>query len=289
MMDTIIIGGGPAGVTAALYTARAGLSTTILYKDHGALKKAKVENFYGHMEISGKQLVEIGLEQAHHVGANVLSEEAVGITFEQNFTIQTTTDIHTARAVILATGASRATPRIKGLSALEGRGVSYCAICDGFFHRGRDVAVLGHSAYAMHEIMDLLPIANSVTLLTNGKKPAIDFPDNVIVRTEKVKEVCAQDGMLGKTLCGVLLDGGDVVELSGLFIAIGVAGGVELARKLGAVVQNNAIFVDEKSRTTVDRLWAAGDCTEGLKQIAKAVADGAIAGTDVVKCLSPVS
>ena len=88
---------------------------------------------------------------------------------------------------------------------------------------------------------------------------------------------------MGETLKAVVLDSGEVINLSGLFVAVGVAGGTELAMKLGAVVQNNAVSVDEQLRTTVTNVWAAGDCTGGLKQIAKAVYDGAIAGTDIVK------
>ena len=285
MTDVIIIGGGPAGVTAALYTARAGLKTAILYKDYGALQKATVENFYGHLEISGKELVATGLKQARKVGAKVMKQEAVSIRQDEDgiFTVETTKATHTARAVLIATGASRTTPRIKGLAALEGRGVSYCAICDGFFHKGKDVAVIGTGAYALHEVQDLLPIAKSVTVLTDGKRPTANFPENVAVKTQKISEVCGKSGIMGATLSAVMLANGEELPLSGLFVALGVAGGTELARKLGAVIEKNAISVDEKMRTSVSNLWAAGDCTAGLKQIAKAAHDGVEAGMDIVR------
>ena len=288
MTDVLIIGGGPAGITASFYTSRAGFKTVILHKDFGALQKATVvDNFYGHLEISGKELVETGMLQARNMGVDVISAEAVGISQNENetLTVETLDASYTARTVVIATGASRTTPRIKGLAALEGKGVSYCAICDGFFHKGKDVAVVGSSAYALHEVEDLLPIAKSVTVLTNGKKPTAQFPKNVIVKTEKIKEVCGQAGIMGATLKGVVLDGGEELELSGLFVAIGVAGSMELARKIGAIVQNNALIVDEQFRTTVPNLWAAGDCTGGLKQIAKAVYEGAEVGTDIVRYL----
>jgi len=148
------------------------------------------------------------------------------------------------------------------------------------------VAVLGSGSYALHEAEDVLPIAKSVTLLTNGKKPTVAFPKEIIVRTEKIAEVCGKTNLMGTTtLSGVQLVGGEVVNISGLFVAIGVAGGTELARKLGAVVESGAISADECGRTTVPGLWAAGDCTGGLKQIAKAVHEGAEAGTDIVKFL----
>ncbi|MCL2286692.1 MAG: NAD(P)/FAD-dependent oxidoreductase [Firmicutes bacterium] len=286
MTDVLIIGGGPAGVTAALYTARARFKTVIIYKDQGALQKAaKVDNFYGHLEISGKELVEVGIEQARRVGVTVINDEAVGIkqNDDETITVEAANAAYTARTAVVATGASRTTPKVKGLTELEGRGVSYCAICDGFFHRGKDVAVIGNSAYALHEAEDLLPIVNSVTVLTNGQEPLVNFPENIIVKTDKISEIVGQAGIMGETLKAVVLDSGEVINLSGLFVAVGVAGGTELAMKLGAVVQNNAVSVDEQLRTTVTNVWAAGDCTGGLKQIAKAVYDGAIAGTDIVK------
>ena len=288
MADVLIIGGGPAGITASFYTARAGFETVILYKDFGALQKAAVvDNYYGHLEISGKELVKTGILQARNMGVDVISAEAVGITQNENetLTVETLAASYTARAIVIATGASRTTPRIKGLAALEGRGVSYCAICDGFFHKGKDVAVVGNGAYALHEAEDLLPIAKTVTVLTNGKKPMAKFPKSVIVKTEKIKEVCGQAGIMGATLKGVMFDDGEELKLSGLFVAIGVAGGTELARKIGAIVHNNAVTVDEHFRTTVPNLWAAGDCTGGLKQIAKAVYEGAEVGTDIVRYL----
>ena len=290
--DVIIIGAGPAGITASMYTSRAGLKTIILYKDFGALEKAAhVDNFYGHLNISGKQLVKNGIKQAREFGTVVVNAEVLDIrqNEDDSWIVKTIAAAHTARAVLIATGANRATPRIKGLAALQGRGVSYCAICDGFFHRGKDVAVVGNGAYALHEAMDLLPIAKSVTILTNGKeKPGIEFPENVIVRKEKIREICGQSGIMGKTLSGVTLDGGEFLPLSGLFIALGVAGGTELAKKLGAIVENNAISVNSNMRTTVPNIWAAGDCTGGLKQIAKAVYEGAEAGTDIVKSLKEI-
>jgi len=288
MYDVIIIGGGPAGVTAALYTARANLKTAILYKNHGALEKAeKVDNFYGNLAITGKRLVARGLKQAKLVGAEVIKKEVVGLTQndDKTITVQTAKEDYIARTVIIATGASRQTPNIKGLAELEGRGVSYCAICDGFFHKDKDVAVVGSGAYALHEAEDLLPIAKSVTILTNGEEPKVKFPKNVQVKTDKISEVLSQDGFLGKSLRGVMLSGVEAIQLSGLFIALNVAGGTDLVRKIGAVLNSNSVQVDENKRTTVENLWAAGDCTGGVKQIAKAACDGMVAGLDVIKHL----
>ena len=131
-MRAIIVGSGPAGVSAALYLARAGVSVTILSKDGGALLKAdKIENYYGFAEpISGKELYEQGLANAKRLGCTIKEEEVIGVSFLNTLAVQTTEATYEAEAVILATGASRTAPKIDGLARLEGHGVSYCAICD---------------------------------------------------------------------------------------------------------------------------------------------------------------
>jgi len=185
-----------------------------------------------------------------------------------------------ADAVILATGASRAVPRIPGLAGLEGHGVSYCAACDAFFYRGKDVAVLGSGEYALHEVQALLPVVRSVTLLTNGAPLTAQFPPEVRVCPQAVEAV------LGETVVtGVQLSGGAQLPVSGVFVALGVAGSTALARKIGAEVNGNRIVVDARMQTTVPGLYAAGDCTGGLLQVAKAVYEGAQAGTEAAKAL----
>ena len=185
-----------------------------------------------------------------------------------------------ADAVILATGASRAAPPVPGLAALEGRGVSYCATCDAFFYRGKDVAVLGSGEYALHEIAALLPLAKSVTLLTGGAELTASFPAQVAVRTQKVEAILGPD-----KVSGVQLAGGEVLPVDGVFVAMGVAGSTALARKMGAQVEGNKIVVDDKMMTTIPGLFAAGDCTGGLLQVAKAVYEGAVAGNEAAKAL----
>ena len=297
MSNIVIIGSGPAGVSAALYTARAGVDTTVLTRGPGALDRAEfIENYYGFAApISGAELERQGIEGAKAVGVKFVTTEAVGLTYTDKLTVETLDGDYPADAVILATGASRATPRIPGLAGLEGHGVSYCATCDAFFYRGKDVAVVGSGEYALHEVQallpvggpgppppngSLLPVAASVTLLLNGAPPAAEFPPEVAVRPEKI------DAILGEQkVTGVQLSGGDVVELAGVFVALGVAGSTALARKIGAAVENGRIVTDEKMQTTVPGLYAAGDCTGGLLQVAKAVYEGALAGTEAAKAL----
>ena len=277
-----VIGSGPAGVSAALYAVRAGVHTTVLTKGPGALDRAeKIENYYGFAEpISGAELERRSIENAKRLGVNVITAEAVGLTYTDKLTVETVGADYPADAVILATGASRAVPRIPGLAGLEGHGVSFCAACDAFFYRGKDVAVLGSGEYALHEVQALLPVVGSVSLLTNGAPLTAQFPPEVKVYPQKV------DAILGeKVVTGVQLSGGETLAVSGVFVALGVAGSTALARKIGAAVDGNRIVVDAAMQTTVSGLYAAGDCTGGLLQVAKAVYEGALAGTEAAKAL----
>lgn len=282
MSNIVIVGSGPAGVSAALYAVRAGVDTTVLTKGPGALDRAeKIENYYGLAQpVSGAELERRSIENAKRLGVRFVTAEAVGLTYTDKHTVETIGKDYPADAVILATGASRAVPRIPGLAGLEGHGVSYCATCDAFFYRGRDVAVLGSGEYALHEVQALLPVAHSVTLLTGGAPLTAQFPPEVAVRTEAVEAILGEE-----RVTGVQLKDGGTLEVSGVFVALGVAGSTALARKIGAAVEGSRIVVDEKMQTTVPGLYAAGDCTGGLLQVAKAVYEGAQAGTEAAKAL----
>ena len=132
MPNIVIIGGGPAGLSAAIYAVRAGMQATVLYKDGGALAKTdKIENYFGFIElVSGAELLERGQKQAERLGAVLRQTEVTGIEYAaQGFTVKTADGVFDADAVILATGSPRAVPKIEGVAAFEGRGVSYCAIC----------------------------------------------------------------------------------------------------------------------------------------------------------------
>ena len=282
MANVVIIGSGPAGISAALYTARAGVDTTVLTKGPGSLARAEgIENYYGVPgSISGAELERRGIEGAKEVGVKFVEAEAVGLTFTDKLTVETLSGEYPADAVILATGASRTAPPVPGLKDLEGRGVSYCATCDAFFYRGKDVAVMGSGEYALHEASALLPLAKSVTLLTGGAELTAQFPPEITVRTEKVEAILGED-----KVSGVRLAGGEELPLDGVFIALGVAGSTALARKMGAEVDGNKIVVDANMMTTIPGLFAAGDCTGGLLQVAKAVYEGAVAGNEAAKAL----
>lgn len=280
MTDVMILGNGPAGISAAAYTTRAGLSTLVIGRDGGALLKAhKIENYYGFSRpVSGAELIQTGLEQAKRLGAQIVADEIVGISYDGEFEAAGIAGSYRAPAMILATGSSRNAPRLEGLRQLEGHGVSYCAVCDAFFYRGKEVAVFGDGEYALHEAMELLPVAGSVTLLTNGKEPSVAVPGGIRVETRKAVRLEGDP-----TLSAVVLEDGTRLSVSGFFVALGVAGSTDLARKLGAQTNGNAIEVDSAMQTSIPGLFAAGDCTGGMLQVAKAVYEGAQAAAGVIK------
>ena len=281
MPSILIVGGGPAGLSAAIYAARANVQTTVLYKDGGALEKTdKIENYFGFIDvISGPDLLTRGRAQAARLGAQLVQTEVTGIEYaEKGFSVKTTAGAYAADAIILATGAPRATPPITGVREFEGRGVSYCAICDAFFYRGKAVAVLGEGEYALEEARTLLPVAASVTLLTNGASAPANLPDGLLVDTRKVAAVEGDD-----KVARVLFADGEPIAVDGVFIAYGTAGSGDFARKLGAQVEGNKIQVSADLSTAVPGLFAAGDCTGGLLQVAKAVSDGAQAAMNAIK------
>ena len=146
MENIVIIGAGPAGISAALYAARGNMNPLVINNGIGALEKAeKIENYYGlEQPLSGKELYERGISQAEALGVRILDAEVLGISGFDTFTVKTTAGDFDTVSVILATGGKRSAPKIPGLKEFEGRGVSYCAVCDAFFYRGKEVAVVGN-------------------------------------------------------------------------------------------------------------------------------------------------
>lgn len=282
MSDIIIIGKGPAGISAALYTVRGGTETTIIGSENSSLAKAgEIENYYGFEHpISGEQLITTGIAQAERLGAVMIDEEVTGISYDGNFIVKTAGGEHTARSIILATGASRAKPKISGFDRLEGRGISFCSMCDAFFYRGKNVAVIGSGEYALHEAIELSQVVSEVTILTNGKEMTAEVPDAIKVITDEILAIEGEN-----SVNGVTFKNGTKLDVAGVFIAIGVAGSSDLARQLGAYTEGSKIIVDDSMATTIPGLYACGDCTGGMFQVAKAVYEGAKAGSEAVKFL----
>ena len=199
MEKVIIIGAGPAGISAALYAVRGNLDPLVINNGIGALEKAeKIENYYGlEHPLSGQELYDTGIAQAKALGVRILDAQVLGVGGFDTFVVKTTEGEFETQSLILATGSKRAAPKIPGVKEFEGKGVSYCAICDAFFYRGKDVAVLGNGDFAMHEAKELSNTASTVTIYTNGEEPEFTPEENISVNTMKIQSVEGDDLVSG--------------------------------------------------------------------------------------------
>jgi len=282
MYDVIIIGAGPAGISAALYAKRANKSVLVLYHGESQLEKAHlIDNYYGFDGgISGSDLYNEGIKQAKTLGAEVKNEEVLHITMnaDMNYEVKTAENEYVGKTLILATGNKKLKPNIKGVDEFDAKGISYCAICDGFFFRNKTVAVLGNGDYALSEAADLENIAKKVYILTNGA-PAPQT-DKYEVITTQISEIKGE-----VKVSGVAFEDGAVLELDGVFVALGVAGGADFAKKLGIALDGDSIRVNGDMSTNIPGVFSCGNITGGLLQVCKAVYEGAEAGLSAVKYL----
>lgn len=276
MKNVVIIGSGPAGITAGIYLTRAKINNIIITNKQGSLKKAdKIENYYGFEKtISGNELLANGEKQYINIGGTIIKDEIVSLSFEDKLVVKGLKEDYKADIVILATGVSRLLPNINGLS--DELGVSYCAICDAFFYRDKDVVVLGNGSYAINEASILAKTSNKVTIFTNGR--SMTSNTNLDVNDLKIKAISKTENKFN-----IKLENNEVIKCDGLFIAEGIAGAMALAKKIGARTEINKIIVDENKKTNIPNLYAIGDCTGGILQISKAVYDGTVAALNIIK------
>ncbi len=284
MFDVTIIGGGPAGISAALYTKRANLSVAVLYAKESALDKAtKIENYYGFPNgISGPELYKNGLEQAKNLGVEIRQSEVTGIQMsdDMTFVVETTSEKIPTKTVIIATGNKKLRPLIKGIETFEGKGVSYCAICDAFFYRNKDVIIIGNGKFALTEAQVLQPVAKSVKIFTNGAEcndlqTACDgkFP----IETKKIAEIQGD-----AKVSGIKLEDGSTIQTDGIFIALGEAGAADFAKTLGLQLKGDSITINDSAETNIPGIYACGNATGGLLQVSKAVYEGTKAGLTAI-------
>lgn len=290
--DVIIIGGGPGGASAAIYTARADLRTLVIDKGltAGALGiTAKISNYPGVPgTVSGADLVQIMRQQAESFGARFLTDKVIGLDLQGDTkTVWAGTSVYQAKAVILATGAMGRTSTVPGEERLLGRGVSYCATCDGAFFRDQDVAVVGHNDEAFEEALFLTKFAAHVHLFLPAPSPKarevvveeVQNHPKITLRTGvRLKEVLGEDVVSGVR---VHPRGGQpqTVEVTGAFIYL--QGSRPVTDYLPGHVQTapeGCLKVDDEMQTSIPGVYAIGDLLcDHIKQAVIAAADGAIA------------
>lgn len=279
MYDVIVIGGGPAGVSASLYAKRSNLNVLLIHNGISNLDKAvKIDNYYGFKDgISGTQLYNDGLLQAENIGVIVKKEEVTSILFNDNgFSVKTPLNIYNCNSIVIATGNKKVSPNIDGLNKFEGKGVSYCAICDSFFFKNKKVCILGSGEYAIEEANVLSNVTDNVTILTNGENIKADTKFDVINKTIKKLD---GDNKLSK----VVFDDDSEVDTDGLFVALGEASAIDFAKSLGIIVDGINIKVNSDMSTNIKGIYACGNITGGLLQVSKAVYEGTLAGLNASK------
>lgn len=273
MKKVVIIGSGPAGISSSLYLTRSGIENCIISNNQSSLNKAtKIENYYGMTSvISGKELYENGLNQIKNIGGKIIYDEIVGIDYDEDFIINGVKEDYHASIIIIATGASKLMPNIKGLK--EEKGVSFCALCDAFFYKGKKVCVIGSGNYSIHEARILSKVAD-VTIVSQSKIDGLE--ENIHQINERLLEVKSEDNK------HILVFENSEEVFDGVFIATGVASGLSFAKKMGLKIENNKIVVDQNMMTNMPNVYAIGDVTMGVSQIAKAVYQGMVASLDII-------
>ena len=277
MYDVVIIGGGPAGISAGLYAKRAELKVLILYYGKSNLEQAhKIDNYYGFPSgISGLELYKKGIEQAERLGIDVRQVQVIGVeNFGEHFNVKTVKGNFETKSIIISTGNKKNKPNISGIKEFEGKGISYCAICDSFFFKNKNVAVIGNKEFAISEANELSNVVNKVTILTNGlEAPECAYDVNI----KKIKEVRG-DTKVNK----VVFEDDSYLDIDGIFIALGEAGASDFAKTLGLFLDGENIKVNDNMETNIKGVYACGNITGGLLQINKAVYEGAKAGLSAI-------
>ncbi|MFX1345044.1 MAG: NAD(P)/FAD-dependent oxidoreductase [Promethearchaeota archaeon] len=288
--DLIIIGGGPAGLTAAIYGGRMGLKTAV-YENKGfgglAGTAPKIENYPGFSSINGLELTEKMREQAESWGAILFYEEVIAIN-PKEMTISTYRGEIKARAIIIATGSKHLSLGLPNEFQLVGNGISYCATCDGPLFRDQEVAAVGGGNAAGLEVIYLSNVAKKVYLIHRRHcmraeaciADEVDSLENVIPMYNCIiEEAITKDDKLG-ALKIKNIETGEIskIDVNALFIAIGVEPQSDLAKNAGIELDDdNCIKVNKNQETNFPGIYAAGDVTGGIRQVTTAVGEGTTA------------
>lgn len=296
--DLIIIGGGPAGLTAGIHTSRLGLKTAIF--EAGTLggrasEASTYENFPGFPEgIVGKELIERMEKQISKFGADVkVFEEAIDLEIKGALkTVTTRKAIYRSFALIIATGTQRRKLGVAGENEFLGRGVSYCPVCDGPFFKGLRVVVVGSTKEAIKDSLSMADISKEVLLVTHeGKIEAVEASKKKLLEKGNIKIV---NGRVAAILGEKVVKAIKIVEFTskqelqekvdGIFISLGWVPSTEIIKKIGIDVdERGCIKVDRWQRTNIEGVFAAGDCTCGGMQLVTAAGEGAMAATTAMR------
>ena len=290
--DVIVVGAGPGGLTAALYTSRSNLSTLILERGipGGQMNNtAEIENYSGFKSISGPELSTLMYEGAKQFGAQHVYGDVKDIIDKGIYKeIITSSKTYKAKAVIIATGAEHKKLGVKGEEEFCGRGVSYCAVCDGAFYKGKHVVVVGGGDSAVEEGIYLTQFADRVTIIhRRDKLRAQQILQNRAFKNDKiefiwnttVEEILGDDKVSGVRLKDTVTGEASILGAEGVFIYIGLSPNADSFKSLSITNNEGWVQTNQYMETSIPGIFAVGDVRDtALRQIATAVGDGSIAG-----------
>lgn len=293
--DIIIIGGGPAGLTAAIYASRAMQKTLVLEEQAiggQMMYTTEIENYPGFPEgIMGAELGNIMEKQARKFGTEIRYESFKELDLEKRL-VKTTTGEYDFKALIIATGASPAKLGLPKEEKLTGRGISYCATCDGAFFRGQTVSVIGGGNTALHEALFLTNFAEKVYLIHRRDKfrgekylqeKIFKNPKIELVLNSIPKEIIGEEEVQGLKILNLKDNKEQILDLTGIFIFVGYTPKTEIVKNVVELNEQGYIKVDRFLKTSVPYIFAAGDCIDKpYKQIASAVGDGCVAAMSAI-------
>ena len=288
MRNCVIIGAGPAGMNAALYLKRGGIEPIIIESDVPGgemLKTYKIENYLGYESIDGGELALKMSKQVKDLGVKIIKDKVVKVTHEDKFVIKCENNEFVSDYVIVATGRIPRKLGLKNESELTGRGISYCAVCDGAFYKDKEVAIIGGGDSALTEALYLSDLCLKVYVLARKDLRASDVLQNRVKNKDNIvilKNV-EVSGILGNDrLSSILLNNGDRLDVSGMFIAIGGNPELSFLDSLGVELVNGYIKTNNRMESNIKGLYAAGDVRyKDFYQIITAASDGAIAALSI--------
>ncbi|MGQ4891398.1 MAG: thioredoxin-disulfide reductase [Candidatus Njordarchaeia archaeon] len=291
-IDVVIIGGGPAGLTAGIYTSRMGLETVLLEKSSiggNVAISSYIENYPGFPAITGSELAKRMKEHAEIMGVEIheMEEAKKLILTDEKKIIKTAKGEYEAEAVILAMGSRHKKLNVPGEREFDGKGVSYCAVCDGPLFKGRKVAIVGggHTAASdgqyLAEIVDTLYIIHrrdDLRVEAALKNRLLSYPNVKPIWNTVVEEIIGDTTVNKVRIRNLKTNEISELDVDGVFVAIGIEPNSELAIEAGVKVNDEGyIIVDKKQETNIRGVYAAGDITGGLQQITVSVGEGSIA------------
>jgi len=297
--DLIIIGSGPAGLTAAIYAKRANLNVLVIEKAaFGGLitHSPKIENYPGFNSISGLDLADKFMAQAMEIGVGFEFDEIIGIEKkENNFILKGNLNYFEGKSVIIATGSKHRTLKLENEENLVGHGISYCAVCDGPFFTGQDVTIIGGGNSAMQEALLLSTYCKSVTMIQNlgfltgedSLAKQIEESANIkVIYNKTVAKLIGENELEGIILKDQVNNEEILHNTKSVFVAIGQEADNEAFKDVASLDKNGFIISDDFCSTNVEGIYVAGDCRQkAIRQIVTASSDGSIAALQAIKYL----